>query len=200
MSVRIRLRRVGRKKQPSYRVVIADRRAARDGAYLESIGFYNPRRQPAELKLDLERVEYWLERGAEPSTTVVSLIRKARKGGDEKVALVRDVPAAPVAEPAARRRQRGGPEPTAETEAKADPEIGNQANAGAASPTERKKAPRAGSRGRGAAEVDAAAAGQAGAVGAGPLGTSGDAGEAAKPAAGTEAAERIREAGEGAES
>ena len=85
MGVRIRLRRVGRKKQASYRVVVAEQSAARDGAYIESIGFYNPRRQPAELRLDLERVDYWLGNGAQPSETTAELIRKARKGGDAKV-------------------------------------------------------------------------------------------------------------------
>ena len=88
MSVRIRLRRVGRKKQPSYRIVVADSRNPRDGAYVDSLGFYNPRRQPAELRLDLAKVDYWLERGAQPTETAASLIRKARKGGDASVVLV----------------------------------------------------------------------------------------------------------------
>ena len=82
MGARIRLRRVGRKKQASYRVVVADQSAARDGSYIEAIGFYNPRRQPAELRLDMERVDYWLGNGAQPTETTAELIRKARKGGD----------------------------------------------------------------------------------------------------------------------
>lgn len=87
-------------------MVIAERRAARDGAYIESIGSYNPRLEPAQLRLDLERVEYWLGQGAEPSTTVHSLILKARKGGDAKVALITAEPvvaaaAVPTAEPEA---------------------------------------------------------------------------------------------------
>lgn len=85
MGARIRLRRVGRKKQASYRVVVADQSAARDGAYIEAIGFYNPRRQPAELRLDLERVDYWMGNGATPTETTAELIRKAKKGGDAKV-------------------------------------------------------------------------------------------------------------------
>jgi len=85
MGARIRLRRVGRKKQASYRIVVADQAAARDGSYIESIGFYNPRRQPAELRLDMSRVDYWLGNGATPSETAAELIRKARKGGDAKV-------------------------------------------------------------------------------------------------------------------
>jgi len=85
MGARIRLRRVGRKKQASYRVVVAEQSAARDGSYIEAIGFYNPRRQPAELRLDLERVDYWVGHGATPTETAAELIRKARKGGDAKV-------------------------------------------------------------------------------------------------------------------
>lgn len=87
MGARIRLRRVGRKKQGSYRIVVAEQSAARDGAYVESIGFYNPRRQPAELRLDMERVDYWLGNGALPTETTKELILKARKGGDAKVKL-----------------------------------------------------------------------------------------------------------------
>lgn len=87
MGARIRLRRVGRKKQASYRIVVAEQSAARDGAYIEAIGFYNPRRQPAELRLDIERVDYWLGNGATPSETTKELILKARKGGDAKVKL-----------------------------------------------------------------------------------------------------------------
>lgn len=87
MSVRIRLRRIGRKKQPSYRLVVADSATPRDGAYLDAVGFYNPRLQPAELRLDLDRVDRWLSRGADMSDTVASLVRMARKGGDAKVAL-----------------------------------------------------------------------------------------------------------------
>ncbi|MGH7575691.1 MAG: 30S ribosomal protein S16, partial [Longimicrobiales bacterium] len=75
MSVRIRLRRIGRKKQPSYRLVVADSATPRDGAYLDAVGFYNPRMQPAELRLDLDRVDRWLSRGADMSDTVASLVR-----------------------------------------------------------------------------------------------------------------------------
>jgi small subunit ribosomal protein S16 len=87
MSVTIRLRRVGRKKQPSYRVVVTEKSAPRDGSYLDTLGFYNPRRERAELRLDLEKVEEWMNRGAGMSDTVASLVRKARKGGDSKVEL-----------------------------------------------------------------------------------------------------------------
>ncbi len=165
MSVRIRLRRVGRKKQPSYRVVIADRAAARDGAYIEAIGFYNPRGEPAQLRLDLERVDYWLGQGAEPSTTVHDLILKARKGGDPKVALVTAQPQPPAAEPPPKRGATARPaapaEPTGETEAKASPEVGNAAIEGA-EPAETMKVPaKPGSRGRGRSAGEATAEGAA---------------------------------------
>jgi small subunit ribosomal protein S16 len=87
MSVKIRLRRIGRKKQPYYRIVATDSAAARDGAYLDTIGFYNPRRQPAELRMDLEKLDRWLADGAGLTDTVASLVRKARRGGDRKVEL-----------------------------------------------------------------------------------------------------------------
>jgi small subunit ribosomal protein S16 len=98
MSLRIRLRRVGRKKQPSYRLVVADSTTPRDGAYLDTVGYYNPRRQPAELRIDLPKVEQWLGKGASPSETVQSLVRKARKGGDAKVAVIIGVGGGPSAE------------------------------------------------------------------------------------------------------
>lgn len=100
MSVRIRLRRIGRKKQPYYRVVVTDTRAPRDGAYLETVGFYNPRTKPADLRLSLDRVDAWVADGAGLSDTVASLVRKARKGGDRTVKLsaYREVAAAEAVE------------------------------------------------------------------------------------------------------
>jgi len=87
MAVTIRLRRIGRKKQPSYRVVVTDSAKPRGGEYLDTVGFYNPRQKPAELRLDLEKVDTWVGKGAGMSDTVSSLVRKARRGGDDKVAL-----------------------------------------------------------------------------------------------------------------
>ena len=84
MPVRIRLRRMGRKKQPHYRVVVADSLSPRDGRFVESLGYYKPLTQPARLVLDMERVEHWLSKGAEPSGTVKTLISKARRGGDQR--------------------------------------------------------------------------------------------------------------------
>ncbi|MBV8858292.1 MAG: 30S ribosomal protein S16 [Acidobacteria bacterium] len=75
----IRLMRMGAKKSPSYRVVVKEKLSKRDGAYVENVGFYNPTRNPAEVRLDLERVNYWIERGAQPTDTVRNLIRQQSK-------------------------------------------------------------------------------------------------------------------------
>ena len=71
----IRLMRMGAKKRPTYRVVVKEKLSKRDGAFLENLGTYNPTRQPAEVKLDMERVQYWLARGAQPTDTVRQLIK-----------------------------------------------------------------------------------------------------------------------------
>ena len=78
---------MGRKKKPHYRVVVADSAAPRDGRFVETLGYYKPLSNPARLVLDMERVDYWLSKGASPSATVKSLIAKARRGGDATVAL-----------------------------------------------------------------------------------------------------------------
>lgn len=75
MPVRIRLARRGRKKRPFYRIVVAHSEAPRDGRFIESIGSYNPLLDPAEVSIDSNRLQYWLERGAEPTDTVRSLLR-----------------------------------------------------------------------------------------------------------------------------
>lgn len=74
MSVKLRLRRIGRKKIPVYSIVAADSRYARDGRYIEDIGRYFPLREPAEVRLDEERALYWLDNGAQPSDTVRSIL------------------------------------------------------------------------------------------------------------------------------
>ncbi len=76
MSVKIRLKRMGMKKKPFYRVVIADERACRDGRFIEEIGYYNPMTAPAEIKVDGERAKYWLQCGAQPTDTVRILLKK----------------------------------------------------------------------------------------------------------------------------
>jgi small subunit ribosomal protein S16 len=76
MAVHIRLTRKGRKKQPFYRIVVADSHAPRDGKFLEIIGTYNPMQNPAAVSLDHEKLNRWLDKGAQPTTTVKSLIKK----------------------------------------------------------------------------------------------------------------------------
>ena len=74
--VRIRLRRVGAKKQPSYRIVVTDSRAPRDGRFIEVIGFYGPRTEPETVTIQEDRALYWLGVGAQPSEAVARLLRK----------------------------------------------------------------------------------------------------------------------------
>lgn len=78
MAVRLRLARMGRKKRPFYRIIAADSRCPRDGRFIERLGYYDPMKEPVDIKVDLERVDYWLGVGASPSDTVNSLIKKAR--------------------------------------------------------------------------------------------------------------------------
>ncbi len=79
MSVSIRLRREGAKNRPFYRVVVADKRSPRDGKFLEAIGNYDPRKPGQNYEINLDRADYWVRNGAQPSDTVASIIRKARK-------------------------------------------------------------------------------------------------------------------------
>ena len=94
MSVKIRLRRMGAKKRPFYRLVVADSRRARDGRFIETLGYYNPCVEPIMLKIDDERARHWLGVGAQPSDTVAGLFKK--QGLLERV-----VPAASKPAPAA---------------------------------------------------------------------------------------------------
>ena len=71
--------RTGAKKRPSYRIVVKEKRSKRDGAYLENLGTYNPRRQPPEVNLNADRVRYWIEKGAQPTDTVRRLIKQSVK-------------------------------------------------------------------------------------------------------------------------
>ncbi|HEX5179141.1 MAG TPA: 30S ribosomal protein S16 [Gemmatimonadaceae bacterium] len=101
MAVRIRLRRVGRKKQPVYRIVVTDSRSPRDGRFIEMIGSYNPRQSESPLQLQTERADYWLGVGALPSDTVRSLLRKAgllKARHEKRVAARRQGSAVPVPE------------------------------------------------------------------------------------------------------
>ncbi|MFH0933093.1 MAG: 30S ribosomal protein S16 [Nitrospirota bacterium] len=75
--VKIRLTRLGAHKRPFYRVVIADSRARRDGPFIEILGTYDPLKEPSEVKLNVEKVKYWLQRGAQPTDIVKKLIQRA---------------------------------------------------------------------------------------------------------------------------
>lgn len=77
MAVKIRLKRMGAKKAPFYRLVVADSRSPRDGRFIEEIGYYNPTTQPAEVKIDEDKALKWLQNGAQPSDTVRNLLSKA---------------------------------------------------------------------------------------------------------------------------
>ena len=76
MSVKIRLKRIGAKKAPFYRVVVADSRYPRDGRFIEEIGYYNPMKEPAEIKIDAEKAQKWIANGAQPTDTVKVLLKK----------------------------------------------------------------------------------------------------------------------------
>lgn len=122
MSVRIRLRRMGRRKAPHYRVVVADGDSPRDGRFVETIGYYKPLSTPARVVVDLERADYWLGQGAQPSATVRSLLNKARKGGDATVA----VGEADTAAAKARRAERLARRRQAEAQAQANAPAGDE--------------------------------------------------------------------------
>ena len=75
--VKIRLKRMGMKKKPFYRVVVADERMSRDGRFIDEIGYYNPVANPVELKIDAEKAQQWIKNGAQPTDTVKALLKKA---------------------------------------------------------------------------------------------------------------------------
>ena len=75
--VKMRLRRMGAKKAPFYRVVVADSRYPRDGRFIEEVGYYNPQTEPAEIKIDADKAKAWLAKGAQPTDTVKALLKKS---------------------------------------------------------------------------------------------------------------------------
>src|SRR5947209_20530441 len=119
MPVKIRLRRMGAKHQPSYRIVVADSRSPRDGRYIDQVGFYNPLTNPATITIDQEKAVDWLRRGAQPSDTVAILLQKVdinpglarggKKGATPNPLRPRGSAAAPAADATP-------PQPAAETE------------------------------------------------------------------------------------
>ena len=85
--VQLRLRRMGAKKRPSYRIVAADSRSPRDGDFIETVGFYDPLTEPSTIRVDLERARHWLSVGAQPTDTVRSLLTRAGVYGEAEVAV-----------------------------------------------------------------------------------------------------------------
>ncbi|HEY8390444.1 MAG TPA: 30S ribosomal protein S16 [Clostridia bacterium] len=77
MAVKLRLTRLGDKKSPFYRIIVADSRSPRDGKFIEIVGYYNPLTDPAEVKVDVEKAKDWIKKGAQPTDTVKSLLIKA---------------------------------------------------------------------------------------------------------------------------
>jgi small subunit ribosomal protein S16 len=100
VSVRVRLKRVGSKKNPIWRVVVTDQRSPRDGRFIESVGHYNPQTDPSTIVLDQPRLEHWLARGAVPTSTVKSLIKAQARAPQaaEEPAPAAEEPAVPAAE------------------------------------------------------------------------------------------------------
>ena len=92
MSVRVRLTRVGSKKNPIWRVVVADQRSPRDGRFIETIGHYNPQTEPSTIRIDEERLQHWLARGAQPSGSVKQLVKAYSKSGGAAAAAAPAVP------------------------------------------------------------------------------------------------------------
>ena len=111
--LRIRLTRRGAKKNPHYRVVVTERSSPRDGRFQEIVGHYNPALEPVQLHLDLERVDHWIEKGAQPTRTVKTLIRRVRAQGQ---------PEAVTVEKVAEKESQAEPEKVVEEESQAKPE------------------------------------------------------------------------------
>ena len=134
MSVRVRLTRVGSKKNPIWRVVVADQRSPRDGRFIETVGQYNPQTEPSTIVIDEERLQHWLDRGAQPTGSVKKLIKAHAKG------------ATPVA---AAERGASRDEAPADARAEADPsapamDSGAEAEAGDPAAASESETPRAG--------------------------------------------------------
>lgn len=126
--LRIRLSRVGKKKQPSYRIVVADSRSPRDGAFLKILGHYNPLTDPATLVIQEEEAVRWLKRGAQPSETAAKLLTRA--GVMEKAGKPRFIYKGPDAPPG--KKKGGDPAPAASASALDQGEAEPQAQAGGA--------------------------------------------------------------------
>ena len=149
---------MGRKKKPHYRVVVADSASPRDGRFVETLGYYKPLANPARLVIDLERVDYWISEGASPSRTMTSLIDKARRGGDEIVAVGVEDPEEAKGKKAEELAARRAAETKAAADKAAEAKAAEEAAAGEASEAE---AAEAASEDEPAAEADEAPAAEA---------------------------------------
>lgn len=118
MATRIRLRRTGRRHKPTYRIVVTEKSAPRDGRFIETLGHYNPRTEPITLEVDADKTRAWLSRGATTSDTVRSLLKKAGVFTSGDATPVAAVPAEPKAAPV---------ETPAESEAPPAPEAAEEA-------------------------------------------------------------------------
>lgn len=124
MSVRLRLRRTGTRNKPCYRIVAADQRSPRDGRFIEILGYYDPRHQ--DEKVNLERVDYWIKNGAQPTETVSSIIKRAQEGKSfqPEPKVIEIMPAPPPPKPPKA-------EETAAPEAKAEESVAEETPAAA---------------------------------------------------------------------
>ena len=117
MAVRVRLTRVGSKKNPIWRVVVADQRSPRDGRYIEAIGQYNPQTDPSIIRIDEERLQHWVARGAQPSGTVKQLMKaQAKSGGPTPVAAPAKAPEPAEVAPEAEATEAEAPDADATPE------------------------------------------------------------------------------------
>jgi len=136
MSVRVRLTRVGSKKNPIWRVVVADQRSPRDGRIIESIGHYNPQTEPSTIVIDRDRLEHWMEKGAQPTNTVRKLLRAPNTVAKVAVAEPRVAPEVEAAPDGGEAGTVPTPEDTAGAELPAEGEdtpagsAGSEADAG----------------------------------------------------------------------
>lgn len=152
MAVRVRLTRVGSKKNPIWRVVVADGRSPRDGRVIETIGHYNPQTEPSRIEIDRDRLQHWLERGAQPTNTVKKLIRAENTGHDAPAAPPPPPPVAAV--PQAEVQPEAGGDEAAEAEAQGDGEQAAENPAGEAGPGEEPPAEKPAEEGGAEVEAD----------------------------------------------
>jgi small subunit ribosomal protein S16 len=141
LAVKIRLARHGAKKAPYYRVVVADGRARRDGRFIEIVGRYNPRTEPSTVELDVEKVEAWIAKGAQPTEAVEKLLavakgEKAAPEAEEKVSKKAAAKAAADAEAAAKAAEEAAAAEAAPAEAEAEAEEGAAEEAAEEAPAE----------------------------------------------------------------